>query len=291
MKVVIIGVGGQLGTDLYELLTASGKSHEVIGLDLPDFDVADHARVRERLRELHPDAVVNMAAFHRVDDCEDQAAQAFAINALAVHNLALACREIDAALMHFSTDFVFGADKARATPYTETDTPGPVSVYGASKLAGEHLVRLAWHKHFVVRTCGLYGRAKSQKQGGNFVEIMLRLAASGKPIRVVDDQRLAPTSTLELAARLEALLHTEVYGLYHLTAAGSCTWHEFARAIFELANVPCELLPTTSEAYGAKAARPRYSVLANDAARALGLSPMRPWREALADYLHLTGRR
>jgi dTDP-4-dehydrorhamnose reductase len=289
-RVVIIGVNGQLGSDLRELLAKKPESYEVVGLDLPDFDVREHARVRERLRELAPQLVVNMAAFHRVDDCEDEPQLAFEVNALAVLNLARVCRELDAPLMHFSTDYVFGAERDRRTPYTETDATGPVSVYGASKLAGEHLVRASWRKHFVVRTCGLYGRSQSSTKGGNFVEVMLRLARERKPLKVVDDQHLAPTSTFDLAPELEALLGTDAFGLYHLTAAGECTWYDFARAIFELTGQEPELAPTTTEAFGAKADRPRYSVLDNKAARAIGLAPLCPWREGLAEYLRLTGR-
>ncbi len=290
-RVVIIGVNGQLGSDLREAFGRQPDRWEVAGVDLPDFDVRDHAGARQKLVALAPAAVVNMAAFHRVDDCEDDPRLAFEVNAVAAHNLARVCRELDVPLMHFSTDYVFGADRARSRPYAESDAPGPVSVYGVSKLAGEHVVRATWRKHFVVRPCGLYGRSQSGSKGGNCVEIMLKLAAAGKPLKVVDDQRLAPTSTYDLAPRLVELLSTDAWGLYHLTAGGDCTWYEFARAIFELAGVRADLSPTTTEAYGAKADRPRYSVLENRAARELGLLPMTPWREALAQYLALTGRR
>jgi dTDP-4-dehydrorhamnose reductase len=290
-RVVIVGVGGQLGSDLRERLLTRPDQYEVVGVDLPDFDVCKHDLVRQRLTEIKPSAVVNMAAFHRVDDCEDNARLAFEVNAIAVYNLAKVCGSLDVPLVHFSTDYVYGGDRTRARPLAESDAPAPTSVYGASKLAGEHVVRSTWHKHFIVRTSGLYGRNQSQMKGGNFVEIMLRLAASGKPLRVVDDQRLGPTSTFELAQRVEALLSTEAYGLYHVTAGGDCSWYEFAQAIFELAGLHPEVSPTSTEAYGAKADRPRYSVLDNKAARDLGLAPMIHWREALANYLTMTGRR
>lgn len=290
-RLVIIGNHGQLGSDLEELLARAPDRYEVTGLDLPDFDIRAHAAARDRLLALAPHVIVNTAAFHRVDDCEDDAASAFAVNAVAVHNLAKICRELDAVLMHFSTDYVFGADRDRSRPYVETDAPGPLGVYAASKLAGEHVVRTAWRKHFVIRTSGLYGRNASQMKGGNFVEIMLRVAAASKPLRVVDDQRLGPTSTGDLAPKLVELLATDAYGLYHVTNGGACTWYEFARAIFTLAGLAPELSPTTTEAYGAKADRPRYSVLENRALGDLGLAPLRPWHDALADYLLLTGRR
>jgi dTDP-4-dehydrorhamnose reductase len=284
-------VNGQLGADLRELLMSMRDLYEVVGVDLPDFDVRNHALVIDRLKDIAPSMVVNMAAFHRVDDCENDARLAFEVNAVAVHSLARTCAAFDVPLMHFSTDYVYGGDRTRTTPLAESDPPAPTSVYGASKLAGEHVLRSTWRKHFIVRPSGLYGRNQSEMKGGNFVEIMLRLAAAGKPIKVVGDQRLGPTSTYELARRLEELLRTEAWGLYHLTAGGDCTWFEFAQAIFELADLRPELSPTTTEAYGAQADRPRYSVLDNKAARAIGLTPMIHWREALANYLTMTGRR
>src|SRR5207245_2771295 len=165
-------------------------------------------------------------------------------------------------LVHYSTDYVFGLDGSRATPLTEDDSPGPVSVYGLSKLAGEYLVRSICPKHFVIRTCGLYGVWGSGGKGGNFVETMLRVAGQGKPLRVVADQVCTPTYTVDLAEATAALLPTGRYGLYHLTSGGSCSWYEFARAIFELSGVRADLSPITSAEYKAAARRPGYSVLA-----------------------------
>jgi len=290
LRIALIGHKGQLGSDLSTLLAKSPTRYELHGFDLPDFDVRNHAAVRERLLAVAPGLVINTSAFHRVDDCEDDAASAFGVNVVAVHNLAKVCRELDAPLMHFSTDYVFGADRARARPYAEDDAPGPVSVYGASRLAGEQVLRSTWKKHFLVRTCGLYGKNASQMKGGNFVEIMLKLAAAGRPLRVVDDQRLGPTATADLAPKLVELFETHAFGLYHVTNGSDCTWYELAREIFRLVKLSPDLGPTTTEAYGAKADRPRYSVLENRALARLGLAPMRPWREALRDYLAATGR-
>ena len=229
--------------------------------------------------------VVNCAAYNLVDRAEADATVAFAVNAWGVRDLAVACRDLGCVLVHFSTDYVFGLDATRRTAWAETDAPGPVSVYGLSKLAGEYLVRSLCPRHFVVRTCGLYGVWGSGGKGGNFVETMLRVAGLGKPLRVVADQICTPTYTVDLAEAVAALTATDHYGLYHLTSAGSCSWYEFARTIFELAGVTADLTPITSREFGAVARRPAYSVLSAAAYEKFGLPPLRPWRDALAAYL------
>jgi dTDP-4-dehydrorhamnose reductase len=279
MNIALIGADGQLGSDLRALLPAE----DVRPLFFPEFDVTDAAGVAARLRDLRPDVVINTSAFHRVDECEDRIEDAFRVNAFAVRDLARTCRSQGAVLVHFSTDYVF--DGASALPYTETDRPGPLSAYAASKLAGEHLLAAEWDRHFIVRTCGLFGRAGCLEKGRNFVETMLGLAASGRPIRVVDDQIVAPTSTLELARNVLALIRTDAFGLYHLTSRGGCSWYEFARAVFDRAEVNADLTPVGSAAYGAPARRPAFSLLSDGKARGLGLPGCSDWKAALADYL------
>lgn len=286
-RIALIGRRGQLGTDLEAVLRARG--HIVEPLDRPGFDLRDRAAMEARLRAIAPERVVNLAAYHRVDACEVDWQEAFEVNAVAVRSLALVCRELDAPLLHVSTDYVFGADRGRRLPYTEADTPGPVNVYGTSKLAGEHLLAASWQKHFIVRTSGLYGRAQSRTKGSNFVEIVL--ARAPDRLRVVADQILAPTSTADLAPKLEEILRTNAYGTYHMTNGGECSWFEFAQAVLDLAGARTEVTPITTEAWGAPAERPRYSVLDNSKAGTLGLSSLRPWRDALAGYLESTGRR
>jgi dTDP-4-dehydrorhamnose reductase len=289
-QIVLIGAGGQLGSDLRGLLSRR-DGDRLIPLTHADLDVCDQAKVRERLSQIRPDVVLNTAAYHRVDDCEDQAEKTFQVNALAVLNLARVCRDLGALLVHFSTDYVFGGDLSRCEPLPEDAPPHPVSVYGASKLAGEYLARSTCPRHFVVRSCGLYGVAGSSGKGGNFVELMLRLAREGKPIRVVDDQRVSPTFTADLAAKVVELLDSPRYGLYHITNSGDCSWYEFAVEIFRQTGLTPDLSRTTSEAFGAKARRPRYSVLANRGLEEAGLKPMRSWREALSTYLELKGHK
>lgn len=280
MRIVLIGADGQLGSDL----PAFFPDDEILPLLWPAFDLTRRAAAARTIAGLRPDAVINTAAFHRVDECEEAIEAAFDVNAFAVRDLALLCRDLGATLVHFSTDYVFDGGQRR--PYGEDDRPGPLSVYGASKLAGEFFIQAATERAFVIRTCGLFGAAGCREKGRNFVETMLFLAASGRrPIRVVDDQIVTPTSTVELAARVAGLVRTGAYGLYHMTNEGSCSWYEFARAIFDLTGRPADLEPVGSTAFGAKARRPAYSVLDKSKMKDLGLSPFSPWKEALAAYL------
>ncbi len=279
MKTVVIGARGQLGQDLCRVL-----SGDVVPLGRPDMDLT-RPETLSALRDLRPDAVFNCAAYNLVDRAEDEPEAALAVNALGVRALARLCAELGCVLVHFSTDYVFGIDAGRRTPYAESDAPGPLSVYGASKLVGEYWVRAECPRHFVVRTCGLYGTRGQGGKGGNFVEAILRRAASGAPLRVVSDQECTPTATADLARAAAALAGTDAHGLYHVTSAGSCNWFDFARAIVERAGLDVNVTPILSADYGARARRPRYSVLDGGRYARLGLVAMRPWPEALADYL------
>ncbi len=281
MRILLIGAAGQLAQDLLPLLQRRG--HEVVPLSHEQLDICSPEAVVRRMASARPECVINTAAFHRVDDCEDQAERAFAVNLLGVRNLAQAAESNGAALAHFSTDYVFGGEKR--TPYTEADLPQPLSIYAMSKLAGEFAARRYCSRHFVVRTCGLYGIGGSRSKGGNFVETMLKLAAQKKPIRVVADQIVTPTSTADLAERLLPLIESGRYGLYHMTSTGQCSWYEFAAEVFRLANTEVDLQATESKSFGAKARRPAYSVLDNCRMRAAGIAEFRPWQEALAEYM------
>ncbi len=283
MKVAILGAGGQLAFDLQRVMAG----RDVVPLTHADLDVCDFPQVRQVLTEMRSDAVINTAAFHRVDDCEEQVEKAFLVNAYAVRNLAQVCADLGCILMHVSTDYVFGGDKR--LPYTEGDPPNPLNVYGVSKLAGEYFVRNICPKHFVVRSSGLYGVAGSSGKGGNFVETMIRLAREGKPIRVVDDQVLAPTYTKDLAEKMARLLETQAYGLYHITNRGECSWFEFAAKIFSLLGAEPNLTPITSEAYAARALRPSYSVLGHTRLLGVEIGVPADWPEALRLYLQDVG--
>ena len=282
MKIALIGADGQLGTDIYKYF--KGKDLEVIGLTEKEIDVCDLNICKDLLIKLKPDLIINTAAFHQVDICEDEAVTTFDVNVAGVKILSDICLKLDIPLMHFSTDFVFGGYH-KETPYTESDCPKPVSIYGISKLAGECVVQYVLKKYYLIRVCGLYGYAGSMGKGSNFVELMIRLAEEGKDIKVVDDQILTPTSTKDVARKLYELIQTGKYGLYHMTNAGSCSWYEFACEIFKLAGLSPNVSPTTSEEFDAKARRPAYSVLDNENLRAIGLKDMRNWKEALKDYI------
>jgi len=283
MKIMIIGAGGQLGSELVNIL----QDDILIPLTHIDIEMTNQEQVNDILSSNMPDVVINTSAYHRVDDCEDNIDKSFSVNAYAVRTLAKICSELRTTLVHFSTDYVFGGEKH--TPYTEDDMPNPMSVYAVSKLAGEYFARNNCQRHFVIRTCGLYGAKGISGKGGNFVELMLRLAREKRPIRVVADQIVTPTYAKELAVKVSQLIRTDHYGLYHMTNDGGCSWYEFARTAFDLTGIKANLSPTTSAEYGAKARRPAYSVLENRNLKKLGLDDMRPWKEALKEYLEGKG--
>ncbi|HZP55920.1 MAG TPA: dTDP-4-dehydrorhamnose reductase [Dehalococcoidia bacterium] len=281
MRIVLIGATGQLGADLLR----NNGAHEI---DAPARDRLDLARPAEAaayLRRARPDLAINCAAFHNVPLCETEPEQAFRVNCVAVRDLALACRDIGARLVTFSSDYVFRGD--RRTPYAEDDAPGPVQMYGITRLAGENAALAAAPEHaIVIRTCGLYGRSGAKSKGGNFVDKVLELARRESAFDMSCDQTVAPTSTDDLARAVLALIaHPGARpGVYHLVNEGQCTWHEFSRAIVELAGLAAEVRPVDRGGRTGDMRRPLYSVLANTRARALGIA-LRPWRDALADYV------
>ncbi|MEW5975181.1 MAG: dTDP-4-dehydrorhamnose reductase [Acidobacteriota bacterium] len=279
MKILLIGANGQLGSDLRRIL----RPHDVVPTTHQTLDVTQLDDVRRCVTANEPEVIINTSAFHRVDAIEEDLMSAFEVNALGVRNLAVSAKAAGAVLVHFSTDYVFDGNATR--PYTESDSPNPINGYGVSKLAGEKLAGYLWEKSFVIRTCGLYGHAGSSGKGGNFVETMLQKAMKGEPLRVVNDQRLTPTSTRELARKVAQLIETRNYGLYHITANGDCSWYEFAREIFARAGIRADLSPTTSDEYRTPAKRPRYSVLENARLKQLGMDDLKEWSVALGEYL------
>ena len=279
MRICILGSNGQLGRDLIEAL----NNHDVVPFTRKDFDVTEHTRARTILSGVRPEMIVNLTAYHRVDDCEANPEHAYDVNVLSVLNLVRIANDLEAKIIQFSTDYVF--DGKASTPYVETSEPFPLSVYGNSRLAGEYLVRALARRFMLIRTCGLYGHAGSQGKGGNFVETMLKKARNQESIQVVSDQTVTPTSTKDLSRQLALLLPTSHEGLFHVTNEGACSWYEFTVAILEIAGIQANLTATTSAVYRAPALRPRYSVLENRRLKDLGLNRMLPWRDALAEYL------
>jgi dTDP-4-dehydrorhamnose reductase len=282
-RIALIGADGQLGSELAKVL----DDHEVLALYYPDFDVTDKANTSQTIRSLSPDIVINTAAYHRVDECEDNPEKSFAVNTIAVRELASLCRDLDAALVHFSTDYVFGGEKR--TPYVEDDIPNPLNLYAVSKLAGEYFVQNIPKKYFLIRTCGLFGEAGCWGKGTNFIDTMICREERGEPVRVVNDQWVTPTSALELAQRVKELLQTNHWGLYHMTNEGECTWHEFAQKIFKLIGSEAVVEAIDSLSFGAKARRPAYSVLKNRNAKKIGISSFSYWESALEVYLEKKG--
>lgn len=280
MKVAIFGVSGQLGSDL----PAALASHQVIPIDETQVDVRNLGDVMSAVSHAHPDWVINCAAMTHVEGCERDPATAFAVNALGAGHVARASKRAGARFVHISTDYVF--DGERTTPYTEDDFPRPLNIYGASKLAGEWAVLAESGGAVIVRTTGLYGSNATVGKGTNFVETMLKLADSGSVTRVVKDEVLSPTFTVDLAVQLRVMIERGVpAGVYHATNAGSCSWFEFAVEIFRHAGVAKSPEPITAREWNSPVRRPSYSVLEHRALATLGIDHMPEWRDALSRYM------
>ncbi|MBD3674071.1 MAG: dTDP-4-dehydrorhamnose reductase [Planctomycetaceae bacterium] len=279
MSIVILGAYGQLGTAL-----EATAYREVISLPRQQADLAQTTDVCKVLDSLNPEIVINCAAYNQVDQAQVDLETAKAINTDAPGILAEWCDRRDAVFVHFSTDYVFGGDLSRRTPYTEQDPPAPLSIYGETKLAGECAIQAASRKYFILRTCGLYGARRSTGKG-NFVETMLKLAETRDELNVVDDQECTPTSATDLARWTWALIETSRYGLYHATNSGSTTWCRMAREIVRLTHQSTIVRPITSEEFGAAAPRPHYSVLDCSQLEEVIQIPILSWQTALESYL------
>jgi dTDP-4-dehydrorhamnose reductase len=279
-RVLITGAGGQLASDLEAWLEDRAV---VLAAPRSALDVTEDAAVRAAFAELRPTLVLNCAAFHNVEVCEREEDQAFAVNARAVKRLADRCAQVSAKLVHLSTNYVF--DGTAPVPYDEAAAPNPRSIYAISKLAGEHAARAYAPGALVVRTAGLYGLHGSASKGGNFVTRMLARARKEGALAVVDDQRLTPTFTADLAAGILAAVDAGVTGTLHLTNSGATSWHGFTEAILELAGVDAPAAPVRTVIPAGGADRPRNGVLRSSVLARVGLEPLRPWRVALADYL------
>lgn len=286
MRIAVIGANGQLGTDI--VAAARNAGCDVVPLTHADCDVADRASLDAAFASLLPgDAVINTAAYHRMDACEERPDLALTVNGLGAHHAASAARVRGAAIAFLSSDYVFDGDKR--LPYVESDPARPINAYGVSKLAGEMLVRHANPDHYVARVSGVFGVAGSSGKGGNFVETMLAKARRGERIEVVDDIVMAPTYSADAAQLLVMLLVKHAPpGTYHLANAGSSSWREFADAIYELAGIQVRAAPTLTPAKPEPVRRPPYSVLESERLASIGLGT-RPWRTALADYLKAKG--
>lgn len=285
-RVAVFGSGGQLGVELMREFAARG--YAVKGFERHDVDITDRARVEQTVADLDPAFVVNAAAYNMVDIAESEPQAAFAVNGLAVRNLALAARQVDACLVHFSTDYVFDGTAGR--PYVETDAPHPLGAYAVSKLAGELYAQAYLERPLIIRTSGVFGPGGMKTNRGNFIELMLRLAKSQNPIRVVEDHVASPTYAPALAVRTVEMVAGKVYGVVHAGGGTPISWYDFARKIFEGAGLKPELRPTNEREYRTPARRPKFSALKNQRMAELALTSMPPLEEVIKDYLSRTGR-
>jgi dTDP-4-dehydrorhamnose reductase len=285
-RVLITGGGGQLASDLEQVLaassTVSAPSHR-------ELDIIDDDGVRRSFDDFRPTVVFNCAAFHNVEVCEREEDRAFAVNARAVKRLAERCAEYGTTLVHMSTNYVF--DGERPEPYTERDIPSPRSTYAMSKLAGEHAARAYAADVVVVRTAGLYGLHGSSSKGGNFVTRMVATARDRGELKMVADQRLSPTYTAHLARALVEAVESGRRGVFHLTSSGECSWYEFTTAIMELAAIDARIEPVETTRSPGAADRPLNGVLARPVADAAGLVPLPSWHDGLTDYMERAGLR
>lgn len=284
-RIAVVGASGQLGS----ALCAALADRDVVAPSHAELPFEDADALAAFLDDVRPDALVNCSAFHSVDAIErGETAKAFAINAIAVDAAAAACAQRGVAFATVSTDYVFDGNAGRA--YREDDAPNPLTAYGASKLAGELLVRRHGPRHYILRTSGVFGTAGTSNKGYTLIEKVVRQAERGEPTRMVADMVFSPSYAPDIAVAIRNLLDAQAFGTHHLTNAGHCSWFEFVQAAFALAGLAdAPLEPTTYAAMGNPTRRPMYSVLANTTFAPAGIPAVRHWREALGDFV--AGRR
>lgn len=281
MNVVIFGANGQLGSDIAALLE---KDHHVIRMTHDQLDLSDLSALKAYLNTTQPQVIINSAAYHHVEMCEQHPELASAINTAAPEVMADYAHAHQALFIHFSTDYVFDGNKQ--TPYVETDNPAPLNVYGRTKSEGEFAILKADPSAMILRVSGLYGSNPCRaKNGLNFVQLMLKLAKERGEVKVVNDEFVSPTYTLNIAAQVTLLLQQPLSGIIHCTSGGQCSWNEFAAEIFSYTHTPVKLEAASSTDFPAKVPRPKYSVLENSKLKAAGLDRMPDWKTALHSYL------
>ena len=279
MKICIIGSNGQLGSDLYQTL----KEHDLIPLTHSDIEIAEEKACIDSLKYLRPDVIINTAAFHNVPLCEKEPQNALKTNFSGVMNLAKAAELLHAELIHYSTDYVF--DGLKKEPYIETDLPNPLNLYGLSKLAGEHAIRIYCSRYKILRIGGIYGKVPCRaKNHTNFVTVMLKLGKEKKEIDVVSDEFLSPTNTMDIARQTVLLLKSPENGIFHVSNKGFCSWFEFAVEIFKLCHMQIKVNPVLSATRPSEIKRPSWSVMENRRLKELGIHVMRDWKEALSEH-------
>jgi dTDP-4-dehydrorhamnose reductase len=280
-KVIVLGGGGQLGVELCREFER--RQWSVVRFDRHMLDITNPSMVEEAVANADPQVVVNAAAYNQVDIAETEPLTAFQTNALAVRNLSMACRQMDARLVHYSTDYVF--DGTKGSPYVDTDRTHPLGAYAVSKLAGELYARAYLTDPLIIRTSGVFGPGGMFTPRGNFVEVMLRMAKANHPIRVVHDHVASPTYAPAMASRTVDMVERKMHGVYHLGGGEPVSWYDYAKLIFELAGLSPELQATDEREYRTAARRPKFSALSNSKLEAEGIQPMPKFREAVRAYL------
>lgn len=276
---LIIGANGQLGSALAEAFAG----RDLLTPSHAECDVLDHAAMRTYLQTYRPDVVINCSAFHNVEQCEKTPGPAFLLNALAVDAMAQTCAEIGALFATISTDYVFAGDGAR--PYDERDAPNPLSAYGASKLAGELLVRRHGPRHVIFRTSGIYAKSGMSNKGYTFIERVLQQAERGEPVRVVDNMTFSPSYAPHVARVMRDAIDAQVLGIQHVTNAGSTTWYDFARYAFERSGLAPDFAPIRYDAYGSAVKRPLFSPLVSARLPEAGIEIAPPWQAGVDAFL------
>jgi dTDP-4-dehydrorhamnose reductase len=280
-KVIVFGGGGQLGVELCREFER--RNWTVVRFDRQALDITNPLKVEEAVANADPQVVVNAAAYNQVDIAEKEALTAFQTNALAVRNLAMACRQADASLVHYSTDYVF--DGTKGTAYVETDQTHPLGAYAVSKLAGELYAQAYLRDPLIIRTSGVFGPGGMFTPRGNFVEVMLRMAKANHPIRVVHDHVASPTYAPAMAERTVDMVERKMSGVYHLGGGEAVSWYDYAKLIFELAGLSPALQATDEREYRTAARRPKFSALSNKKLETDGVKPMPKFRDAVRAYL------
>lgn len=278
---IVFGGGGQLGVELCQELQR--RKWNVVRFDRRAVDVTDASAVEAAVAQSAPALVLNAAAYNQVDIAEREPMAAYEANALAVHNIALACRQSGAQLVHYSTDYVF--DGAKGSPYLETDSTHPIGAYAVSKLAGELYAQAYLDNALILRVSGVFGPGGMYTPRGNFPELMLRLASSGNPVRVVNDHFASPTYAPAIAERTLDLVGKSRNGIFHMGGGEAISWFEYARLIFEAAGVKPPLTPTDEREYRTAARRPKFSALDNSKLYTAGIDQMPALKDAIASYM------
>lgn len=284
-RILITGCRGQLGSDLVKILS---QDYQMTGIDLPEIDILNEAAVFDTVQQAKPAVVIHPAAYTDVDGCESNRELAMTVNGKGTRNVARACKAAHARLIYYSTDYVF--DGSKSTAYLETDPTSPATIYGKSKLAGEKAIAGELNNYAIMRIAWLYGA-----HGNNFVKTMISLgkkqiqareaSQAFQPLKVVDDQHGNPTWTVDVVNQTRALIKSDQTGIFHATSEGETTWYQFAKDIFQLCDLEVEIVPCTTEQFPRPASRPKMSALINARLKQLGSDKMRPYIDALEEFL------